>query len=86
MVFSSPVKSNTPTTIFRLGVFFYKTLETMEELVSFSDRVGFSYLCIVIKKCDPVSALVVACNGKEVSNISMDELKWVSSWFGLSFI
>ena len=75
MVFSSLVKSNALTTTFRLGVLFYKTLEIIEELASFSDRVGFSYLYIVIKKHNPVLALVIAYNGKGASNISIDKFK-----------
>jgi hypothetical protein len=61
-------------------------LETIEELASLSNGVGFSYLRIVIKKRDPVSALVIAYNRKRASNISVDEFKWVSSWFELPFI
>jgi hypothetical protein len=54
-------------------------LETIEELTSFGNRVGFSYLYIVIKKRNSVSALVIAYNRKGASNISVDEFKWVSS-------
>src|SRR5271156_4253269 len=72
-VFSSPVKSNASTTAFRSGVFFYKVLEATEELAFPSDRVSFSYLRIVIKKYDPVLALVVSCNRKGASDISVDK-------------
>jgi hypothetical protein len=85
-VFSSLVKSNASTTTFRSGVLFYKTLEIIEELTSFGNRVGFSYLRIVIKKRNLVSALVIAYNRKGASDISMDEFEWVSSWFRLPFI
>ena len=61
--------------MFRSGVFFYKTLETIEELAPLSNRVGFSYLCIVVKKGDLVSALVIAYNGKRASDISVDKFK-----------
>ena len=54
-------------------------LETTEELAPLSNRVGFSYLCVVIKKGDLVSALVIAYNGKRASNISVYKFKWVSS-------
>jgi len=74
------------TAAFRLGVFFYKTLEIMEELTSLSNRVGFSYLRIVIKKYNPVLALVIAYNRKRASNISINKFKWISSWFKLLFI
>jgi hypothetical protein len=86
MVFSSLVKFNASAVVFRSGVLFYKIYKTMEELTSFSDRVGFSYLCVVIKKYDPVSALVVSYNKKRASNISVNEFKWVNSWFKLPFI
>ena len=79
MVFPSPVKSNALVTTFRLGVLFYKTLEIIEELASFSNRVSFSYLYIVIKKRNLVSALVIAYNGKKASDVSIDKFKWVSS-------
>ena len=72
--------------MFRSGVFFYKTLETAEELASLSDGVSFGYLRIVVKKRDLVSALVVACNGERASDISMDKFEWVSSWFELPFM
>jgi hypothetical protein len=62
-------------TAFKLGVFFYKTLEITEELAFFSNRVGFSYLYIVIKKNDPVLALVIAYNRKRASNISVYKFK-----------
>ena len=58
----------------------------MEELASLSDRVGFSYLRVVVKKYNPVSALVVAYNGKRASDISVDKFKWVNSWFELPFM
>jgi glutamate racemase len=61
-------------------------LEVIEELAFLSDRVSFSYLCIVIKKHNLVSALVIACNREGASNISIDKFKWVSSWFKLLFI
>ena len=61
-------------------------LEIIEKLASLSNRVGFSYLRIVIKKYNPVLALIIAYNRKEASNISVDKFKWVSSWFGLPFI
>jgi hypothetical protein len=79
MVFSSLVKSNALIAAFRLGVFFYKTLEVIEELTFLSDRVSFSYLRIVIKKRNLVLALVIAYNRKGAGNISMDKFKWVSS-------
>ena len=66
-------------TVFRLGVLLYKILEIMEELASLSDRVGFSYLRVVIKEYNLVSALVIAYNGKRTSNISVDKFKWVNS-------
>jgi hypothetical protein len=69
-----------------LGVLFYKALEAIEELAFLSNGVGFSYLYIVIKKRNPVLALVIAYNGKRASNISMDKFKWVSSWFKLPSI
>jgi len=75
MVFSSLVKSNALTTAFRLGVFFYKALEVIEELAFFSDRVSFGYLCVVVKKRNLVSALVVAYNGKRASNVSVDKFE-----------
>jgi hypothetical protein len=79
MVFSFLVKSNASITAFRLGVLFYKALEATEELAFLSNRVGFSYLCIVVKKHNLVSALVIAYNGKRASDISIDKFKWVSS-------
>ena len=85
-VFSSPVKSNASTTAFRSGVLFYKALEVTEEFAFLSNRVGFSYLRIVIKKRNPVSALVIAYNRKRASDISIDKFKWVSSWFKLPSI
>ena len=60
---------------FKSGVLLYKTLEIMEELTSLSDRVGFSYLYIVIKEYNLVSALVVAYNRKRASNISVNKFK-----------
>jgi len=54
-------------------------LKTIEELASLSNRVGFSYLYIVIKKRNLVSALVIAYNGKKASDVSIDKFKWVSS-------
>jgi hypothetical protein len=75
MVFFSLVKSNMLTMAFKSRVFFYKELEVMEELAFFSNRVGFSYLYIVVKKYNLVSALVVAYNGKGASNISINEFE-----------
>jgi len=65
--------------VFRLGVFFYKTLEAIEELAFLSNRVSFSYLRIVVKKRNLISALVVAYNGKGAGDISIDKFKWVGS-------
>ena len=65
-------------TVFRLGVLLYKILEIIEGLISFSNRVGFSYLYIVIKEYNLVSALVITYNGKKASDISVDKFKWVS--------
>ena len=64
---------------FRLKVLLYKTLETIKKLTSFSNKVGFSYLRVVIKKYNLVLALVVAYNRKRASNISVDKFKWISS-------
>ena len=75
MVFSSLVKSNALIIIFRLGVLFYKALEIIEKLTSFSNKIGFNYLYIVVKKRNPVSALVIAYNGKRASDISVDKFK-----------
>ena len=50
-------------------------METIKELTSFSNRVGFSYLHIVIKEYNLVSALVIAYNRKRASNISIDKFK-----------
>ena len=75
MVFSSLAKSNALTAAFRLGVFFYKVLEVTEELAFLGDRVSFSYLRIVVKKRNPVLALVIAYNKKVASNISVDKFK-----------
>ena len=61
-------------------------LEIIEELASLSNRVGFSYLRIVVKKRNLVSALVIAYNRERASNISIDKFKWVSPWFKLPFI
>ena len=47
----------------------------MEELTSFSNKVGFSYLHIVVKECNPVLALVITYNKKKASNISVDKFK-----------
>ena len=79
MVFSSLVKSNVLTAAFKSGVLFYKMYEIMKELAFLSNRVDFSYLYIVVKKCDLVLALVVSYNGKRASNISVDKFKWISS-------
>ena len=75
MVFSSLVKSNALIIAFRPGVFFYKALEVIDKLAFFSNRVSFSYLYIVIKKYNPVSALVIAYNRKRASDISIDKFK-----------
>ena len=75
MVFSFLVKSNVSAIAFRLGVFLYKMLEIIEELTSLNNRVGFSYLYIVIKKYNLVLALVIAYNRKRASNISVDKFK-----------
>ena len=64
---------------FKSGVLLYKTLKTIKELTFFSNRVGFSYLYIIIKEYNPVSALVIAYNRKRASNISVDKFKWVNS-------
>ena len=61
--------------MFGLGVFFYKALEAIEELAFLSNRVSFGYLCVVVKKRNPVSALVMAYNGKRASNVSIDKFK-----------
>ena len=74
-VFSSLVKSNALAIAFRLGVFFYKILEITEELTPLSNKVGFSYLYIVVKKGDLVLALVIAYNRKGANNISIDKFK-----------
>ena len=50
-------------------------LKTTEELTPLSNRVGFSYLYIVIKKYNLVSALVIAYNRKRASDISIDKFK-----------
>ena len=71
---------------FRLGVLFYKILEIKEELAFLGNRVGFSYLHIVVKKRNLVLALVIAYNGERTSDISMDKFKWVSSRFKLPLI
>ena len=71
---------------FRLIVFLYKILKTIKELTSFSNKIGFSYLRVVIKEYNLVLALVIAYNGKRASDISVDKFKWVSSWFELLFI
>jgi len=75
MVFSSLVKSNASIMVFRSGVFFYKVLKVIEELAFPSDRVSFGYLRIVVKKRDPVLALVISYNRKEAGNISIDKFK-----------
>ena len=75
MVFSSLVKSNALIIIFRLRVPFYKALEIIEKLTSFSNRVVFNYLYIVIKKYNLVLALVIAYNRKGANNISIDKFK-----------
>ena len=65
-------------TAFRLKALFYKILEIIKEFTSLSNRVGFSYLCVVVKEYNPVLALVVAYNRKRASNISVDKFKWVN--------
>ena len=75
MVFFSLVKSNVLAAAFKSGVFFYKIYKITEELASFSNKIGFSYLYIVIKKYNLVLALVVSYNRKRASNISMDKFK-----------
>ena len=75
MIFSSIVKSNTLIAAFKLGVLFNKTLEIAKELDFLGNRVGFSYLHIVVKKRSLVSALVVAYNRERASNISIDKFK-----------
>jgi len=50
-------------------------LEIIEELASLSNGVGFSYLRVVIKKYNLVSALVIAYNRKRASDISIDKFK-----------
>jgi len=47
----------------------------MEELAFLSNRVGFSYLRIVIKKRDPVPVLVIAYNRERANNISVDKFE-----------
>ena len=47
----------------------------MEELASFSNRVGFSYLYIVIKKYNLVLVLVIAYNRKRANNININEFE-----------
>ena len=59
---------------FKSGVLLYKILEIIKEFTSFSNKVGFSYLHIVIKEYNPVSALIIAYNRKKASNISVDNL------------
>ena len=71
--------SNVLAIMFRLKVLFYKILEITKELTSFSNRVGFSYLCIVIKKYNLILALVIAYNRERASNISVNKFKRVSS-------
>ena len=61
--------------IFRLKVLLYKILEIIKELVFFSNKIGFSYLYIVIKEYNLVLALVVAYNRKKASNIDIDKFK-----------
>jgi len=61
-------------------------LEKVEELAFLSNRVGFSYLRIVVKKRDLVSAFIIAHNGERTGDISVDKFEWVSSWFKLPFI
>ena len=75
IVFSSLVQSNASAIAFRSEVLLYKILKTMEELTSLSNRVGFSYLYIVVKEYNPVSALVIAYNRKKASDISINKFK-----------
>ena len=62
-------------TVFRLKVFPYKILKIIKELTSLSNRVGFSYLYIIVKEYNLVLALVIAYNRKRASNISVDKFK-----------
>jgi len=62
-------------TAFGLGVLFYKMLETKEELAFLGDRVGFSYLRVVVKKHDLVLALVIACNKERTGNVSVNKFE-----------
>jgi len=50
-------------------------LKIAEELASLSNKVGFSYLHIVIKKHNLVLALIIAYNRERASNISIDKFK-----------
>ena len=86
MVFSSLVQFNVLIIAFRSRVLLYKILEIMEELTSLSNKIGFSYLHIVIKEYNPVLALIITYNRKRASNISIDNFKQVSSQFKLPFI
>jgi hypothetical protein len=49
------------------------------EVLFFSNRIGFSYLYIIIKEYNLVTALIIAYNRKKTSNISINKFKWVSS-------
>jgi len=86
VVFSSLVKPNALAVLFRPGVLFYKALEVLEEFAFLRNRVGFSYLRIVIKEYNLVSALIISYNGKGTSNIGIDKFKRVGSRFDFSFI
>ena len=58
-----------------MEILFYKILEIIKELGSFSNKVGFSYLYIVIKEYNPVLALVIIYNRKKASNININKFK-----------
>ena len=61
--------------VFKLRVLFYKILKIIKELAFFSNRVGFSYLYIVIKEYNLVLALVIAYNKKRANNININKFK-----------
>ena len=50
-------------------------LEVLKEFAFFSNRVGFSYLYIIVKEYNLVSALIISYNRKRASNISIDKFK-----------
>ena len=62
-------------TVFKLGVICYKIIKIIKELTSFSNKIGFNYLCIVIKEYNLVLALVIAYNKKKANNISINKFK-----------